>query len=255
MSAGICSHMANSETAIAATLEVIAAARAGGGRVRALGGVAIALRCPTAHSGQPLARSYSDMDLITTRESGPVLACAMKRLGYLPAERFNLLHGRTRMMFDHSNGLHADVFVDEFAMCHRLNLSSRLELHETTISLADLLLTKLQVAELNEKDVMDSAALLLDHEFGGGLEEIDAGVITDLVGNDWGWWRTVSQNLRTFRGHVSRLRLSAAAAGLVDSRAAELLEFMEVAPKSFRWKLRAKAGDRIAWREDPEESR
>lgn len=246
--------MDSGEAAIAATLEVIAEARSAGGEVRALGGIAVALRCPSARGDQPFARSYSDMDLITTRPAAPGLARALESLGYLPAERFNMLHGRTRMMFDHPNGMHADVFVDEFAMCHRLDLSSRIELHDTTIPLADLLLTKMQVAELNKKDVTDSAALLLDHDFGNRTDQIDTTIVTDVLGSDWGWWRTVSHNLAALKAHLATIPLSPPSAEVIEGRASELLQLIEGAPKGLRWRLRAKAGDKVAWREDPEES-
>ena len=134
----------------------------------------IARRAPRARratgSCRPLARSYSDIDLVTTRKASTILATTLEERGYVAQDRFNALHGQRRMLFDHPEHDHADVFVDEFSMCHRLELSGRLGLHETTVSLGDLLLTKLQVAELNEKDVTDAAALFLDHDLGEGGE-------------------------------------------------------------------------------------
>jgi hypothetical protein len=245
----------DSDRSIDAALQVVDAARTAGGEARLIGGIAIAVRCPSARSGRPLNRTYSDVDLVTTTRDSPVLARCLRDLGYVPADQFNALHGRTRLMFDDPHGLHADVFVDQFAMCHRLDFTGGFEPGATTVSLAELLLTKLQVAELNEKDVSDTAALFLDHELGTGEDEIDGEVVAKVLSSDWGWWRTVSENLHAIPDHLSALPLSEDEANRVTRRLSGLLDLVERAPKSLRWRMRAKVGDRAAWREEPEESR
>lgn len=245
----------DSDQSIDAALQVVDATRAAGGEVRLIGGIAVAVRCPSARSGSPLGRTYSDVDLVTTSRHSPILARCLRDLGYVPADQFNALHGRTRLMFDDPHGLHADVFVDRFAMCHRLDFSVGSDPGATTLSLAELLLTKLQVADLNEKDVSDTAALLLDHAIGPGEDEIDSGPITKVLSSDWGWWRTVSENLRAIPGHLNDLPLSQEEASQVTQRVSDLLDLVERAPKGLRWRMRAKVGDKAAWREEPEESR
>ncbi len=139
-------------------------------------------------------------------------------------------------------------------MCHRLEFKGRFAKGATTLSLAELLLTKLQVAELNHKDVSDAAALFLDHQIGAGEEEIDGGFVTNVLCNDWGWWRTVSENLQAIPEHLQSLPLSESEAGRVATQASDLMELIDRTPKSLRWRMRAKVGDRAVWREDPEES-
>lgn len=246
-------HM-DSQAIIDAALEMVANSNTAGGKARLLGGIAVAVRCPSARPGRPLARSYGDIDLITPHQTAPILANALEQLGYQPATRFNLLHGRTRMMFYHANGLHVDVFVDKFVMCHELDLSLRLDGTDTTISLADLLLTKLQVAELNAKDVSDVSALLLDHELRTEPDGINAAVIADLLAHDWGWWRTVTASLRSVDGHAKHLDIPQGSRERIIDRTDELLQLIGATRKTLRWKLRAKAGERFAWREDPEET-
>lgn len=243
----------DSQQTIDAALEVVDAVRASGGEVRLLGGIAVAVRCSSARPGGPLARSYSDMDLVTTQRDGPILTRVLRDLGYAPAEQFNALHGRKRMIFEDPEGLHVDVFLDEFEMCHRLDLRKSVAKGTMTLSLAELLLTKLQVAELNEKDVSDAAALLLDHELGSGEDEIDSTFVTAVLSNDWGWWRTVSHNLNAIPGHVQLLPLSEQQVDQVARQASDVVALVERAPKSVRWRMRAKVGDRAAWREEPEE--
>lgn len=252
MSVIISSPVADSKL-LQATQELVQATQSAGGSARVLGGIAVALRCPSARDPSLLARSYSDVDLVVDKKSGPLLSRTLERLEYEPEKRFNALHGHSRMMFHHADGTHVDVFVEEFAMCHKLDLSSRLGIHEITLPLADLLLTKLQVAELNEKDVTDAAALFLDHDLSEDESGVNVEYITGILGRDWGWWRTVSQNLAGLPGHVAK-RLPEAAAATVTARIDQLQVAVEHAPKSLRWKARAKAGDRIPWREDPEES-
>ena len=241
-------------TALAEVDRIVAEAERQVGTVRVLGGVAIALRCGSARAPGPFARSYSDLDLVTDRKSGPGLTRALVGLQFEPERRFNALHGRRRMHFDRvADGIHVDVFVDEFVMCHRLRLSSRLGIHAKTLSLADLLLTKVQVAELNAKDVTDVAALLLDHELTPDEAGINVGYVTSLLAGDWGWWRTVSRNLSVLPGHLPG-SLPAESRDLVTRRIEELVRAIESTPKSMRWKARSKAGDRIPWRDDPEET-
>lgn len=248
------SRMDSAET-IATALRVINATHSEGGDAHVLGGIGIALRCPSARPGGLLARNYSDMDFVTTQHGSPTLIHVLHELGYVPAERFNAVHGKTRLMFDHPEGVHVDVFVEQFQMCHRLDFKGRLGQDDATLSLADLLLTKLQVAQLNEKDISDTAALFLDHSLGCGRDEIDIDSITKLLTTDWGWWRTVSENLLAIPEHLSVLPLAETDASQVSEEANALVDVIRRAPKSLSWRLRAKAGERVAWREEPEESR
>jgi hypothetical protein len=173
--------------------------------------------------------------------------------GYEPAERFNTLHGKRRLLFNAADGHHVDVFIDTFAMCHTLDLRDRLRIDLRTLTLADLLLTKLQIAEVNRKDVSDVAALLLDHE----LRDDDTGINMRYIGAtlsaDWGWWRSVSDNLRRLDALVDVLELGETDRARARAQAQGILDGVERAPKSTRWRLRAKVGDRMPWREEPEE--
>jgi Uncharacterised nucleotidyltransferase len=221
---------------------IVARAREAGLTVRILGGVAVALRCPSARAPAPLAREFSDLDLVTDRRSAADLARVLQQEGYAAERRFNALHGHQRQLF-FAGERHIDVFVDTFAMCHELRLSERLDLHPETISLADLLLTKLQIAEVNEKDVTDVAALLADHELTDDERGLKVARVAAVLSTDWGWWRTVTENLRVV----------ATLAPHVAERVEALTKRIDAAPKTRRWRLRARLGERVPWREDPEE--
>jgi hypothetical protein len=103
---------------------LVEAGREEGAPIRLLGGVAVAVTCPSANELAALRREFSDLDVVTSKAGRRALPEVMGALGYVAAERFNAAHGHTRMLFgDEASGLHVDVFIEEFRMCHRLDLS------------------------------------------------------------------------------------------------------------------------------------
>ena len=228
---------------------VLGAAREAGLTLRLLGGVAVNVRS----RGLPpaLTREYKDLDFATTKKSSGDLQKLLRDLGYEPHLGFNAMNGRERLLFyDNPNERQVDVFVSAFRMCHEIPLERRLDVDEETVPLAELLLTKLQIIELNEKDVRDTVALLLEHE----VTEDDAGVnashVAQLCADDWGLWRTISRNLEALRGRVESYDVDREA---VSDRVAVILERIEAEPKSRSWRMRAKVGERKRWYELPEE--
>jgi hypothetical protein len=229
---------------------VLEATGAAGLTLRATGGLAVWIRCPSARRA-PLARDYKDLDLVGLAGEARLATDVLAGLGYEPDHEFNSINGHQRLLFwDPSNGRQLDVFVDRMRMSHELDLAGRVDLDEMTISLADLLLTKLQVVEVNEKDLKDATAILLDHEVSPGA--IDGERIVAVTTSDWGWWRTTADTLDkvvAYAGSLSTL----AGADEVTTRAGELRALIDEAPKSLRWKVRARVGDRLRWYELPEE--
>ncbi len=233
--------------------ELLARAASEGATLRALGGVGIALRCPSARNGGGLARAYSDVDFAVRAGEQKATTAAMGAVGLAPVTRFNATQGASRLLFERADGLHADVFVGRFALCHELALGRRLGIDARTLPLADLLLTKLQVARLNHKDVTDVAALLLDHQLTEDDGGINAAYVTSVLAGDWGWWRTVTENLAAVRSLVPSLPLPAAEQDTVAGRIDALAARVEAAPKGARWRMRARIGERRPWRQEPEE--
>jgi hypothetical protein len=235
------------------TRELIDGLTESGVVARALGGVAIALLCPSA-AQPPLSRSYGDLDLATPKGHARRLEARLQELGFVPDARFNALHGRRRMMFEApAHGWSMDVFVEEFAMCHALPLGDRLGSPPYTLTPADLALTKLQIVELNNKDAVDLAALFLDIEITADESGIDVGYISALLAKDWGWWRTVTGNLTWLEEVVPSLGLDAAASTRVLAEIDSLRRSIDQRQKSLRWRARANVGDRMLWHEQPEE--
>jgi len=240
------------------TRRILAAADTTHVPLRAVGGVAIALRAPSIARLHP-ARQYHDIDLAAAAPRAPIERL-LTDLGYVPARRFNTLNGAERLLFHDESDRRIDVFLDRIRMCHELSFRHRLERDALTLPLADLALTKLQIVELTVRDAQDLAALLADHE----LTEDDAGIamgrIAEVCASDWGWWKSVDDNLRRLVDRwraeaIGRSEVEAQVLGTAAARALVLRDRLIAAPKSMAWRLRAAIGDRVRWYDEPEEVR
>jgi hypothetical protein len=238
----------------AEALRLIAAGEARGITLRLLGGLAVRLHAPSA-AHRTLARGYPDMDFVAPARTTRAVEGFLQDEGYTPDKQFNLLQGTSRLLFrDMTRNRQIDVFLGDFAMCHRVPLSGRLGADQITLPLAELLLTKLQIVQINEKDLRDVCALLLDHPPGAGDDEtINLSRITSLCAGDWGWWRTVTGNLGKVTQYLEQAELPVEHATTIRERTEEIRHALDTAPKTTRWKLRAALGDRVRWYEEAEE--
>ena len=221
--------------------------------LRLLGGVAIAILCPSSRR-PPLQRWYADIDFATRSSAREEVSELMEALSYEPDREFNTLHGQRRLYFwDERNQRQVDVFVDEANLCHRIALDRRLEAVPLTLSLADLTVLKLQVVETNEKDYLDLCAIFADHDLTSDDSGVNASYIADLAASDWGLWRTLGMVIE--RSSQFALDLPEFEAGeRVAERLGRLRTELDTAPKGRGWKLRARLGDRKRWYEIPEEA-
>lgn len=233
---------------------LVDAANAAGCTVRVMGGVAVSLH---AHGGihPALRRTYRDIDLVAAKKQAKPTLKMLEAAGYEANERFNAMNGGRRLVvYDMQNGRQLDVFVGDFEMCHKIPIADRLQADPVTIPLAELLLTKFQVVHTNKKDVLDICAILLDHEIGDEDEDtVNAKYIGSLLAGDWGLWRTSRGTIETTRAALPELELSDDERAIIDGRLTSLWERVEAEPKSFRWRSRAKVGDRTTWYQSPEE--
>ena len=233
---------------------VLRAASERGVPLRLLGGLAVRLHAPDGlHPA--VEREYKDIDFVTSRGKSRDAAELLSYLGYEANREFNALSGHRRLLFyDTEHGRQLDVFVGSFEMCHTLPVADRIDLDPVTIPLAELLLTKMQVVELNEKDQRDILALLHHHDVGDGdRETINAGYIARLCASDWGLWRTLKMNVERSAGALPSYGFSAEEQAAIAARLDALWAAIEAEPKSRKWKLRDRVGDRRRWYEEPEE--
>jgi hypothetical protein len=256
----------SSDGALGEALAIVGEAEAEGLVVRLMGGLAFRAAAPGwPRNGRP----DCDIDLATRARDRKALTAILERRGFVPDRQQNALFGHKQLyFFDPTRRLPLDVLVDRFEMCHACDLGDRLTMTTPTLPLAELLLSKLQVVRINRKDVLDALVLLADHplaEDDGASTAaspeaaINVARIVALTSTDWGWWRTVTGNLdkldifldaelqpgeldtghpHPFEPHVQIAALRAA---------------IHTAPKTAKWKLRARVGERVAWYALPEE--
>jgi len=225
-----------------------------GALLRTLGGLAIKYHCPSA-SRPPLLRSIADIDLFGLAKQSKEVKKAFIELSYIPAQQFNALHGKTRLMFfEPKTRVRRDVFLDIFVMCHRFDFRNRLAIDPFTISLSDLLMTKLQVVQIEERDFKDLTCLLADHELGtqDAPETINQKYIATLCSGDWGIYRTFTQNLDKTLEYVNQSGIDSSQKATVEQRIRMLKEAIQKVPKSMQWKMRDRIGDKMTWYELPE---
>jgi hypothetical protein len=232
---------------------VEAAARAGL-TVRVLGGVAVRMQAPSETPLLP--RPIGDIDLAIRQGGWRTLADFLKASGYMADDMFNALNGARRLLFfDHANNRKLDVFVGEFEMCHSIPIGGRLDKEPMTIPLAELLLTKLQIVQLTERDVRDIYSVIYHHDVSAGDGSgIEADFIADLCARDWGLWRTCTSTIQQALARLPEYGLPVEASDLIATRLSTLLKQIEQAPKTARWKLRGRVGDRVRWYDEPEET-
>jgi hypothetical protein len=230
-----------------------------GGRglvLRLLGGLAIQMLTPEL---PPRTRAGQDLDFGSVSSSRKGLTEMLAEEGYVGDRHFNALYGDKQLYFTHADtGLALDVMIDRLHMCHTVQFAERATVMPYTLSPTDLLLSKLQIVELNAKDLDDCLRLLVSFplEDSGAPGAIDLGVIRALVGDDWGWFKTISLNLERIGAALSDGSAVAPGGGRLDPGQAvqTLAGALQEAPKSRRWKLRDRVGERKRWYELPEET-
>jgi len=207
--------------------------------LRLFGGVSFYFRCPSAKH-RSLQRNYVDVDFMGHAKQSKEIKQLFEELGYVPRDRFNAMQGYRRLIFnDIEHQRRVDIFLDVFEMCHKFSFKDRLEIDQFTISLADMLATKLQIVEINQKDLKDVVSMFVDHDIGTS----DA---PEMING------TFTMNLDRLLGMLNDFGLEDGEKRLVSDRVTKLKKMIEDAPKSFRWKMRARVGEKVQWYELPE---
>src|SRR5215469_14489313 len=199
--------------------------------LKLLGGLAVRVFCPEF---PPRLRRDQDIDFACVSKQRKKVAEWLDGAGCEPDRRFNNLNGDRQMYFTAPSGRPIDVMVDKLSMCHVLDFRPSFDRQPLTIDAVDVLLSKLQIVELNEKDLRD---------------------IVHLLGADWGWWRTVTGNLAKMEELLGERPALIPDNHVYEpvAQAARLLELAVETPKSMKWKLRSNVGERVRWYELPEE--
>jgi hypothetical protein len=233
---------------------VVEASSQKGVTARLLGGVAVHVQAPAG--GPLLPRLINDIDITTRRGARTTLTDVLVAVGYKPDRMFNTLHGARRLLFyDEANARKLDVFVGDFSMCHRIPITERLERDPLTVPLAELLMTKLQIVQLTERDQRDIYNLIYHHHVSGGDGSgIEGDYIGKVCARDWGLWRTAKSTIERCKANLASYALDIAASDLIEERLDTLWRRIEESPKTAKWRLRNRVGDRVRWYDEPEEN-
>jgi hypothetical protein len=232
---------------------ILVEAEKAGVTLRILGSIAYRLHCPGAISlFEKMDRALTDIDFASEKSQRARIQRLMEQLGYVEDRGISLSSEGGRLCFASRDGaLNVDVFMDELYFCHRIPLKDRLHLDSPTIPVTDLLLEKMQIVEINLKDLKDTLVLLLEHGVAHGQaerEEIDLERLGQLLAADWGFYHTVTTNLAKVREFAGRLDgLGPEQTVAVTGRIDEILVALETRPKSLAWRMRARVGTRVKW--------
>lgn len=243
---------------IAGAKALIDAGEAAGLSLRLLGGLAVQLTCPSSNS-PPFRRTCSDADCVVVADPGAVQAFILSQ-GWTADAEFNLYNGDRRLLFTSPDGNKLDVFIKIFSMCHDFDFSARVPSQGYTVYPADLVLTKLQIHEVNEKDLQDAACVFLDFDIadsevgtGPGGAGINASYIAGLCAADWGLQYSLVSNLKKTAAWTDLAGLGAARAATIQNRIAALVARIHGQKKSLAWRSRALVGAKLKWFQEVEE--
>jgi hypothetical protein len=235
--------------------KILSAAEKEGVTLRLLGATAIRTHSETARR-MAADRPLTDLDFVACRKDSAKIGTLFADLGYQPSQTFNMIHGDERLMFFGRDGdLKIDVWLELFRMAHTLNFKDRLDLDNPTLPLSDLLMTKLQIVELNEKDARDIVSLLIDHDLSQNdcdRERINVSRLVDSCNKDWGIYKTFTMNLGKIKQLAPKYVSDVNATQTVLERIDRIVEFIEAGPKTLAWRMRAKVGERKRWYETPD---
>jgi hypothetical protein len=260
---GTVSPVNQNDVLLAGVKALIDAGESAGLSLRLLGGLAIRLVCPSSAQA-PFDRVCSDADCVVVADPGAVQAFLLAQ-GWIPEAEFNLYNGDRRLLFTSPEGTKLDVFIKIFSMCHDFDFTRRIPPQGYTVYPADLVLTKLQIHEVNDKDLQDAACVFLDNEVcGAGVasgktagdrlqEGINADYIAELCSADWGLEYSLVANLKKTLAWTIRAGLGPLDLATVHDRITGLIARIQEHEKTLSWRSRALLGTRLKWYRDVEE--
>jgi hypothetical protein len=235
------------EDRIAEAIRIIDIARKKGAILRLIGGLAVRNHCEIIDFCE---RDYGDIDLVGLKKHFKKINETFKELGYKENRNVAIATSGQQMQF-YKEDLedHVDVFLDTFRMEHDVVLKDRLTLEDYTISISDILITKLQIYTMNEKDLRDILTIIKDVSLG---EEDKSGIINvkyiaKLCSSDWGLYIDILSNIDKCLNLIHHYNLSPEEVEQIQNKLKKIKEIIEKEPKTRRWKLRAKIGKKKAW--------
>src|SRR5712692_8599431 len=170
-------------------------------------------------------QEYTDLDFAGLfKERNKLVEFFSGQLGYGKRKTTIATSISQRQIYFHPQGYFSvDVMMDKLLIAnHPIDFRSRLGVDPLTLSLADLLLEKIQMwVSFSGKDLKDCLLLLRAHGIGGvndEAESINADYIADLLGSDWGFYHTATTNLKKIAELLANLEQRGNQVGIDPSR-------------------------------------
>jgi hypothetical protein len=194
-------------------------------------------------------RVFTDIDFAAYGKHRNSFVPFFESHGYELEKRAAMISGGTRFIFFSAHIPMIDLFFDKLDYNHPIDYRGRLEHHPYCVSMADLMLQKLQIVQINDKDLKDAMLLLLAGQVGESDHEmINAKYIAKIMSEDWGFYYTATQNLHKVKDATAGVAaLTEQDRKTICEKADLMLKYIEEAPKSFGWKMRAKTGTKKIW--------
>lgn len=251
----------DSEDFVNEAIRISEAGKVKGIVLRVMGACAIRIHCPDSQEIlDRLQRTITDVDFMSYNRFQDRIDQLFKELGYRSeseAARFYAhMYGQVRSGYiDPRTQRKVDVFFDKLEMCHTIDLKNRLEIDFPTLTVSDLLLEKMQIVKINEKDIKDSLVLIHEHDVGEeDHESINVKYISRLLSEEWGFYYTVTTNLNKLKTLLTQYDVfSTDSKNIIEQRIDKMLSRIEEQPKSMKWKMRARIGTNRKWYADVDE--
>lgn len=241
-------------------LDIVESANRRGLILRIMGGIAVYIHSMEYEAlwkklGRLSQKVFTDIDLAGYGKQRDSYFNLLRSMGYQVDNRLLMYYGRTRQIYYGSRIPMVEVFLDKLQMNHSIRFENRLEKDSITIPLAELLLEKLQIVKINEKDIKDIIVLIRAHDIGYddndkiNLEAFNYQGLFD----EWGFWYTVTMNLKLTSTKINEYDINLEDASIVSDRIHRIIKFLEEAPKSKKWMKRASIGIKEKWYNEVEE--
>jgi hypothetical protein len=195
-------------------------------------------------------RYFTDIDYAGYGKHRNKFSKLFESCGYECDVQTMAMTGRTRQIYYGGPVPMIDVFIDKLNYCHEVNYDGRLELDEYSVPLADIMLQKLQIVEINDKDLKDIEFLLTVAPLGeDDSKKINMAYIAKRFSDDWGFWYTATQlNLPKVKTHVDGVpAFTEEQRDHIKAQVDTLLARIESEPKTKGWQKRAKKGPGKVW--------
>jgi hypothetical protein len=245
----------------AEAVRIVSEAGDAGVTLRVMGSAGIRLHCGAPGGVMDLlGRPAKDIDFVVPEKQRKGMRRYLESRGYVIDRDLLIAMEGTRYSFRHAeSGTDIDVFVERLEFCHTIEIRSRLHRHPITLPVEELMLAKLQIIEMTMTDIMDVGVILATHQVTGDCDDpeaIDGTHIAGLLASDWGFHHTATRNLHRIAsliGDSSSVDIGVRENAQVQEGVRRLLAAIDAAPKTARWRMRDKIGERKQWWQDVDE--